>query len=124
VLINVLNELINVEGFNASNFDPIFLSEISQFLLDLEKIEYSKIKLEDILVETKNFLGMPVIKSLKYSRVVKALNGDNNELLNYKQENMIGETNIDRLEKIKFSIDKYNYPELFIVTYTTVPGTA
>ena len=124
MLINVLNELINVEGFNASNFDPIFLSEISQFLLDLEKIEYSKIKLEDILVETKNFLGMPVIKSLKYSRVVKALNGDNNELLNYKQENMIGETNIDRLEKIKFSIDKYNYPELFIVTYTTVPGTA
>lgn len=103
------NEFIDVENFNIEDYDLLFLSDISKYLSDLIEIEYTKINLKDVLVKTKNIFGLPVVKKLKYSRVVKALNGREKELKSYHQENYIGIDNFERLNSLRSSLENSNY---------------
>lgn len=109
-IIDSLNKLIKVNNFDATNFDPIFLDMCSNYLLDLIEIEYTTIKLEDLKVQTLGWLGIPVIKNLKHSRVLKALKGNCEEQIRYKQENYRGQNNIDRMNSILDSIKNNGYP--------------
>ena len=111
--------LLGDTGFKMNYFDPIFLDMISSFLLDLESVSIEKVKLTSLLVKTRNFLGMPVMRPLGQSRVIKALKGKTKELENYKQENYKGQTNIDRVKRMKNKIRRSGYPfnEKYIVVF-------
>lgn len=105
-----IDELLRDTGFKMKLFDPIFLDMISSFLLDLESVHIENIKLSSLKVETKNAIGLPVMRSLSQSRVVKALEGKTKELEKYQQENYKGQTNIERVERMKKNISFNGYP--------------
>jgi hypothetical protein len=105
-----IEDLLKGTGFEMKLFDPIFLDMISSFLLDLESVYIENIKLSSLIVETKNVIGLPVMRSLSQSRIVKALKGQTRELEEYKQENYKGQTNIERVERMKTNISLNGYP--------------
>lgn len=118
-MILAVDKLIQVPGFSSNDFDPVFLHDISHLLMDLESVEKTTIRMDDILVQTVGILGLPVIRSIKDSRVVKALHGNDVELNKYKQENLRGQSNIDRMNDIYESIKNKGYPykEQYIVFF-------
>lgn len=81
-----LNRIVDVEGFKASDFDPVFLVGISPYLADLTRIEKREVFLEDILVDTFDEEGNAVHRNIKYSRVFKALCGLKDENDSYKMQ--------------------------------------
>lgn len=109
-LVQAVNMLIEIPGFDINMFDPLFMADISRFLVDLERIQYSTIHLDDIRVQTQGLLGLPIVRRLHDSRVVRALKGDSRELAQYRQDNMIHQSNVERLEKIRDSIRLNGYP--------------
>lgn len=103
------NQLIQVKDFDIRDFDPIFLNYYSSILVDLENITLDRIRLGDIII-LKNY-RLPCYRHLNQSRVYKALKGQNKELDAYKtQVNDIGQTNMERLNKMLESIQKNGYP--------------
>ena len=105
-----IQQLIEIENFSVDYFDPVFLDMISGYLLDLESIQFKKIALEDLQIQTVLFGGIPVIRRLNKSRVFKALHGNTAEEENYVQENLRNESNLDRVKKIYESVKENGYP--------------
>lgn len=62
---NALYELIEAEGLDLDEYDPDFLNEYSQCLIDLQEIEKKFISAEKLAVLTTNRWGIPVVKPLK-----------------------------------------------------------
>ena len=106
----ILNELLKETNFNTKYFDSLFLNMISDYLINLERVEFCKIELESIKAETRGFLGLPVFRSIKKSRIVKALEGKTKEIESYRQENYPGQSNSSRLESMLDKISKEGYP--------------
>lgn len=103
------NELIQAEGFEIDQFDPLFLNYYSAFLPDLIRVSIDKIRLGDIMILKNNKL--PVYRHLDQSRDYKALNGDYRELDAYQtQVNPIGTSNRARLDTMLESIKTNGYP--------------
>lgn len=103
------NNLINIDGFRIEMLNPVFFSQIADKLADLKGVEIIEVKLKELKVGT--FLcGIPVIRSIKNSRVVKALKGKTKELERYEQENIISQTNMDRLNSNFSSVKEKGYP--------------
>jgi hypothetical protein len=105
-----LNILIDNNEFKVESFDPLFLFDIADKLVDLNKIEYTTINLENLKVQKEGFLGLPVISGLKESRVYKALKGETDDYYNYKQTNYVNQLNSDRLGSVLKSIEENGYP--------------
>lgn len=118
-MIESLNNLIDVKGFNARNYDPLFIEMCSGFLMDLVEVEQTTIKLEELKVQTVGMFGLPVMRSISRSRVTKALNGNAKEQMNHKQENYRGLTNLDRMDLAYRSVKENGYPykDQFIVLF-------
>lgn len=104
---DILNTLVNINNFRIQDYDPIFMDHMSGYIVDLEKIEITDINISEINVLTQNIIGMPVVKNVKYSRVMKALKGAVVENNKYVQENILGQDNQERL-KINYSYVKEN----------------
>lgn len=103
------NELIEAESFDVRDFDPVFLSFYNSIFLDLEKVTIESVKLGDIIILKNNKL--PYYTHLNKGRDFKALNGEFDELNAYKsQVNNIGESNLDRLNRMLNSIKENGYP--------------
>jgi|SRR5690554_1522585 len=107
---DVVEQLIEVDSFNIDNFDPVFLKNVGGDLLDIKKVELHNIKLEELKVQRKNTLKLPVISSLRHSMMLRALNGDKEEYINYEQENPIFVSNKERLESINEYMSNVEYP--------------
>ncbi len=105
-----LVSFINIENFDISNFDPTFLHDISHYLKDLEKISYDKMKLSQMIISRNGFMGIPKWSKLNESRVYRAIKGDVSENNNYLQNNLINQSNQDRVESIKQLIGQKGYP--------------
>lgn len=110
VVDNSVNNLLATTGFNASNFDPIFLDMFSKDLIKLESVSFENIRLTNLRVQTKNRLGLPVIRPLNQSRVFKALSGVTRELKEYRQENFRGQSNLERVNSMKDYLNNTTYP--------------
>lgn len=106
----VINDIVDNEGFQIENFDPVFLKHVASYLTDIKKIEIEKIDLKQLEVNAKNLIGLPIVSKLPNSIVYKAIKGDNKEYLNYSQENDIFITNEERLLGIKNYLDTHEYP--------------
>lgn len=104
-----MNNLLQSKGLDIDKIDPIFLSTIARWLPDLESVQYEEIALSKLQIVTHDRLGIPHIKGLKASRVYKALNGDDKEQKKYKQENLKGQNNIDRINSAMESLKRNGY---------------
>lgn len=103
------NEIIQAENFDIRNFDPLFLNYYSKTLSDLESVTLDRVRLGDILI-LKN-VKLPFYRDLTHSRDYKALHGDTSDLDAYaSQINLLGQTNLDRLNKMLESIKENGYP--------------
>ena len=71
----IIDDIVSVKGFSVSDFDPVVLVGIAGTLPWLKNIVVETIHLEDILVDTFDTEGNPILASLPHSRVFKALNG-------------------------------------------------
>lgn len=114
-----VEQILKDTGFKMKYFDPVFLDMISSFLLKLESVSIEHIRLSSLKVETKNMIGLPVMRSLGQSRVIKALKGKTKELEEYIQENYKGQSNIERVKRMKskIALDGYPFNEKYIVVF-------
>lgn len=114
-----LEDLLYSTGFRLKYFDPCFLDMISEYLIDLIDVSFETVRLSQLKVCTEGFLGLPVVRTIEKSRIIKALNGSTKELESYKQENYRGQSNIDRVNDMYSIISKKGYPfdEKYIVLF-------
>lgn len=106
----ILNDFISAKNFDCDMLDPLFLLEIAHLLPYLSEISFENIRLVDMLIDTKNRIGLPVYRRLPKSRVLKALNGESNEDDARIQTNDLFQTNNERTLQIHKSIMKNGYP--------------
>lgn len=112
----IIDDLVETEEFRCSDFDPVNLVGLAPLLPDLTDIVYDEVLLEDLLVDTYDEQGNSVLQSLKYSRVVKALNGKceendaRNQVNYFRLQGGIKQENSERLLYNLMQIEKHGYP--------------
>lgn len=109
-LANSLERLINIDNFKLKYFDPSFIKSISDLLPDLKKVEFEKININKLIVQTKGIFGFPCLGSVYKSRVFKALMGNPEENNSYKQVNNLNKSNQDRVNDVLRIIKEKGYP--------------
>lgn len=103
----ILTNLINVEGFNISDFDPVFLAVILwKRLPHLTAVKYDNAQLEMLLAPAPD--GR--IYSLKDSIGVKALKGNTKVAQGYRKSHHILQTESERMNLALNSIRENGYP--------------
>lgn len=121
---NIVEKMVDVDGFSFDLYDAIFLSQRCSELINLEKIEFSDVKISDMLMDQHDEKGFRTYVPLKEGRVSKAINGDVSELINWKQINYYGLDNISRLEDIQKKIKSNGYDPQVHGSYIVLDGTA
>ena len=106
----IINELVEVKGFDAKEVDPLFLKEIAPLLSELERVEKEKIFLDELIVDKQWMGGISYYGKLKDSRVVKALQGQRQENDAREQTNLVGQSNGDRTRRVMEGIRRCGYP--------------
>ena len=107
---SILNEMLGQTGFDIKYFDKSFIADIADKLTNIEKVEFDTVELGKLKIQTLNMFKLPVIRYLKYPRVYKALKGNKEELIAYKQENHRGQSNVDRVDSMYKLLQQENYP--------------
>lgn len=103
------NQIIEVDEFDVNEFDPVFLNHYAETLMDLESITKDFIKLGDIIA--LKYYRLPLYRHLDKCRDYQALNGNTKQLDHYDtQINIIGQTNMQRLENVMESVKRNGYP--------------
>lgn len=107
-IIKIAERMIDVEDFSYKKYDAIFLSQVERMLLNLKKIEVTNVSVGELMTDTickkrREFIN------IRESRVSKALDGDTEELEQWKQINYFGENNADRLEHLQRDIKERGY---------------
>ena len=105
-----IKQLIDVPDFDVENVDPLFLYEISRYLPDLERVTIDKLHLDDLKVDTLLMGCLPIVRGLKHSRIVSALQDNVYENNHHEQTKLLNQDNASRLESVKRYIDEYDYP--------------
>lgn len=109
---DVVDDLINIDGFSARDYDPVFLEQILiQKLLDLKEVRHDTIKISELKVPQIGWKRL-FKKNIEIteSRCVKALQG-NEKYINIKRaSDHINQTGKERLDKTLCSIKKNGYP--------------
>lgn len=113
----IIEKCVDVPEFSVKRLGSTILVGLASQLPYLTKVKVEKIHLEDILVDTFDEHGRPMTASLKYSRVLKALRGDNTENDGHGvQFNFFREGSCERLtnrERIDYNlrqIKEHGYP--------------
>lgn len=119
---NIVEKMVDVDGFSFDLYDAIFLSQRCNELINLEKIEFADVKISDMLMDQHDEKGFRNYVPLKEGRVSKAINGDVSELINWKQINYYGFDNISRLEDIQKKIKTNGYEPQIHGSYIVLDG--
>ncbi len=110
-MLDAINAVADVKGFDARKCDPLFLFEIAELLPYLQAVQIEYMPVKELIVDTnEKDDGKDIYRYIKHSRVVKALQGDFAENDRRKQNNLIGQTNLQRLHSIFESVRKNGYP--------------
>ena len=115
-ILDQMDTLINTSLFSWRNLNPIFLQNPKNMdmLFRLKNAYITKVKVKDILVDsyvTLPFVGsVPAYRGIRHSRVVKALEGKNEDNEKYSQLNNLFTSNAKRLKENMDSIKTNGYP--------------
>lgn len=108
---DTIDKLVDVEGFECSGIDPVFMSLfLAKNLNHLKAVKKDTVMLGDLLVNHKNRMGFIKFSKLENGRAVKALNGDSSENDGHRESHHVGQTSEQRLESMKSSISVNGYP--------------
>lgn len=118
MLQDALSAIVKVEGFCLEQFDPIFLAALGDGLCDLESVAVEQLSLAKLEVYTDSWIGQR-LRPLPESRVAYALKGLSQNYMSNIQENLYGQSNIDRLSMILEEVrsEGYPYKERYIVVF-------
>lgn len=105
-----LQELIEIENFDITYFDPAFLKSIAVFLPDIERISVEDIEIDKLIIQRKGMFGLPILSPIYKSRVLKALKGDPKENNQYIQANLFNKTNQERVDDVSQLVKELGYP--------------
>lgn len=115
-IINTAGEILAETGLDFNCVDPTaFLWGWADSIMQIEKISIENIKLKELL-STYSFKKenenepVELICGLEKTRIVEALQGNEEQLINYKQDNYNGEDNLERLYRIYKSVKAKGYP--------------
>lgn len=117
---DILDNFISLHGFSCKELDPIFLSQISYMLPDLQSVRRRKLEPNIFRIQIRNKYGIFVNCKIENSRVFKALQGNHEEDDNFlQQENYIFQSNAERTDENLNVIKKqgYNQDKGMVVTF-------
>lgn len=109
-MLDAINAIVNVKGFDARKQDLEFLFRRAELLPWLREVRIEYMPVKNIIVDTLDKDGNTVFRYIKHSRVVKSLRGDYAENDTHQQQNFIGQNNQERLFSIFESVRKNGYP--------------
>ena len=109
-LLDAITADVNVKGFDAKKCDSLFFYQCAKWFPWLREVRIEYMPVKDIIVDTLDKNGDRVYRYMKYSRVVRALQGDCVENDNRKQINLVGLNNRQRLAMMFDSVKKNGYP--------------
>lgn len=115
---DAVGNLIAVDGFDVDQYDPIFLSSLGEGLSHLESVQVDQLRLSELEVYTDSWLG-PRLRPLPESRMLAALQGNTDSYVRFRQHNLYGQSNLDRLSNILEEVRREGYPhrERYIVLF-------
>lgn len=119
-LYDIINGMVQVDGFDARKFNPVFLALLlARELPNLKRVQMDEVQLSRLLLY-KPVLG-PFVRSVRLpkSKVVKALNGDTRENDVGRASHHINQTSAERLDAVMASVREHGYPygDEYIVLY-------
>lgn len=119
-LYDIINELVQVEGFDARKYNPVYLSVmLGKYLPKLRQVSKDEVMLSDLILY-KPVIG-PFLRRVRLpdSKCVKALNGDSRENDGPCSSHHIGQTSAQRLDSVMESIREHGYPhnDQYIILY-------
>ena len=103
---NIVNQMIDIDGFDVRNFNPICLYEIMCRFINLRAVSLDHVQLSQL----NTYSNDGNIIKISDSRVVEALAGNTENLMKWQQINLYSETNHSRFESIIKSIKENGYP--------------
>lgn len=118
--VDILDNFISLHKFSCKELDPIFLSQISYMLPDLQGVRRRMLEPNKFRVQIKNKFGIPVNRKIADSRISKALQGNPKEDDTFlQQENYIFQSNAQRTDENLKVIEKegYNPEKGMVVTF-------
>lgn len=101
ILQNVLESLVDVEGFNISDYDLFFLFRISREIPYLKKVYNKNVFLEDLFIRIKDSNGNIKRHLLKDTDLYKYLKGINKMIPDFNEELYIFECYDERISIVK-----------------------
>ena len=109
-LTGLVNRMIDVDGVDIRDFDPVYLFLGLKDFVSLKRIETDNVMLSRLVTDTKDADETERFISISDSRVTKALGGEYSGLFEREQINLYGEGNKARFEKILESVKENGYP--------------
>ena len=113
---DVVNELIDVEGFDIRKVDPLYFEDMLwENISHLQKVDFDEVMLGDMLCPADD----GTLVYLPDSRLVKALRGDDSENRLSRNSDHVNQSSSERLDEVNISITKNGYPlnEQYIIMY-------
>ena len=99
----ILDLLIQVEGFHSEEYDPVFLEQMLwKRLLHLERVEKDEVRISEL------WMNEPRLCRVKDSRMYRSLMGERKKLRK-KGSDHLGQSAEERMESIRKSIDRSGY---------------
>ena len=110
-----INKMVEVEGFDAHNINPVFFQDMLwKDISHLTAVAFDTVPLKEMLCP---FNG--VFQKIPVSRAVRALEGDPKDNDDHRNSHHIGQTSDERLKSLLNSIAENGYPynNEYIVMY-------
>ena len=105
----IVNLLLSDIGESLQSFDLAFFIDLAGSIPDLERVTYERLMLDELQVDTHNEEGAVVVRPLKESRVLKALNGMTSENDRREQKNYFSPLSCSLLtnqERLDFNLER------------------
>ena len=93
-----LEDLIPVEGFDLSDYDDQFLEKYSKYLIDLERVEHTRIEKSRLCVQKRNWLHLPVVRKIKISSLKEAGTATTSEAIVLFNDSPIIMSGVDKVD--------------------------
>lgn len=103
---DALNNKLSDFDLSYDDFDPLFISEISSNIVDIESTSLVTKNLKELKVFNNKIFNRLV--SIKSSMICEYFEGKSNRYLSYKQKNVFASSNAERADFFRdFTIDDY-----------------
>jgi hypothetical protein len=116
----IMTEMMDVDNFSFDRYDALFLSDVTEILLNLENISFEDIQVSELRAMVTDEFGCKRYMGLSESDIYKALHGDFEGLKRRRQTHYWNMDMYSRCTDIAASIREYGYEPDGCGTYIVV----